>query len=78
MFVALAALSAFTVVVAEGHPGMLADMDAKAAGGRVIVSAGCEVPPDTTLANMRAFRAAIDHIFRHHFGARKSKMPIAS
>jgi MtaA/CmuA family methyltransferase len=29
------------------------------AGGRVIVSAGCEVPPDTTLANMRAFRAAV-------------------
>ena len=32
------------------------------AGGRVIVSAGCEVPPDTTLANMRAFRAAADGI----------------
>jgi MtaA/CmuA family methyltransferase len=30
------------------------------AAGRVIVSAGCEVPPDTTLANMRAFRAAVD------------------
>ena len=30
------------------------------AGGRVIVSAGCEAPPDTTLANMRAFRAAAD------------------
>lgn len=28
------------------------------AGGRVIVSAGCEVPPDTTVENMRAFRAA--------------------
>lgn len=28
------------------------------ASGRVIVSAGCEVPPDTTLANMRAYRAA--------------------
>ena len=30
------------------------------AGGRVIVSAGCEVPPDTTLENMRAFRAAAE------------------
>lgn len=28
--------------------------------GRVIVSAGCEVPPDTTLASMRAFRAAAE------------------
>lgn len=28
------------------------------ARGRVVVSAGCEVPPDTTLENMRAFRAA--------------------
>jgi len=28
------------------------------AGGRVIVSAGCEVPPDTSLENMRAFRQA--------------------
>ena len=27
-------------------------------GGRVIVSAGCEVPPDTSLENMRAFRTA--------------------
>ena len=30
------------------------------AGSRVIVSAGCEVPPDTTLENMRAFRAAVE------------------
>lgn len=30
------------------------------AGGRVIVSAGCEVPPDTTHANLRAFRIAAD------------------
>ncbi|MCU0771700.1 MAG: uroporphyrinogen decarboxylase family protein [Verrucomicrobia bacterium] len=30
------------------------------AGGRVIVSAGCEVPPDTTVANLRAFRAAAE------------------
>ena len=30
------------------------------AAGRVIVSAGCEVPPDTTLANLRAFRDAVD------------------
>ncbi len=29
-------------------------------GGRLIVSAGCEVPPDTTLDNMRAFRAAAE------------------
>lgn len=29
-------------------------------GGRVIVSAGCEVPPDTTLENMRAFRVAAE------------------
>jgi len=28
------------------------------AGGRVIVSAGCEVPPDTSLPNMNAFRDA--------------------
>jgi uroporphyrinogen-III decarboxylase len=29
------------------------------AAGRVIVSAGCEVPPDTTPANLRAFQAAV-------------------
>lgn len=28
------------------------------AKSRIIVSAGCEIPPDTTLENMRAFRAA--------------------
>ena len=32
------------------------------ASGRVIVSAGCEVPPDTTIANMRAFRAAVGQV----------------
>jgi len=30
----------------------------KQATGRVIVSAGCEVPPDTSLENMWTFRAA--------------------
>lgn len=30
------------------------------AGGRVIVSAGCEVPPDSPLENMRAFRDAVE------------------
>ena len=29
-------------------------------GGRVIVSAGCEVPPDTSQDNMRAFREAVN------------------
>ena len=33
----------------------------KEAAGRVIVSAGCEVPPDTSLRNMKTFRAAVDY-----------------
>lgn len=36
--------------------------DFKESGGRCIVSAGCEVTPDTTTANMRAFRSAADSL----------------
>lgn len=36
----------------------------KQADGRCIVSAGCEITPDTSLANFRSFRAAADRCAR--------------
>ena len=50
-------------IIQDGTPAQIAASVRECrvqAGGRVIVSAGCEVPPDTTLANMRAFRAAVE------------------
>ncbi len=50
-------------VIQNGTPEQIAASVAKCrteGGGRVIVSAGCEVPPDTSLENMRAFRNAAD------------------
>jgi MtaA/CmuA family methyltransferase len=37
---------------------------AQQAGGRCIVSAGCEIPPDTSAANVAAFRASIEQLTR--------------
>lgn len=52
-------------VLQDGAPSEIAaaveDCHRQAAG-RVIVSAGCEVPPDTSTENMRAFRTAADHL----------------
>lgn len=48
-------------IIQNGAPGRIAQSvrDCRAeAGGRVIVSAGCEVPPDTSPASMREFREA--------------------
>lgn len=36
--------------------------DFKAAGGRCIVSAGCEITPETSVENMRVLRAAVDSL----------------
>lgn len=50
-------------VIQNGTPEQIAESVRECrleAAGRVIVSAGCEVPPDTSLANMEAFRAAVD------------------
>jgi MtaA/CmuA family methyltransferase len=49
-------------IIQNGTPEQITESVCKSraeAGGRVIVSAGCEVPPDTSLGNMRAFRAAV-------------------
>ncbi|MFZ4775157.1 MAG: uroporphyrinogen decarboxylase family protein [Terrimicrobiaceae bacterium] len=49
-------------VIQNGTPEKIAESVEKCrveAAGRVIVSAGCEVPPDTSLINMNAFRAAV-------------------
>ncbi len=48
-------------IIQNGTPAWIADsvrQCRKEAGGRVIVSAGCEVPPDTSPGNMRAFHDA--------------------
>lgn len=48
-------------IIQNGTPEQIRDSVRKCraeAGGRVIVSAGCEVPPDTSIENMRAFREA--------------------
>ncbi len=50
-------------VIQNGTPEAIAASVARCraeGGGRVIVSAGCEVPPDTSFENMRAFRAAAE------------------
>lgn len=50
-------------VIQDGTPAEIAASVAKCRAegrGRVIASAGCEVPPDTSLDNMRAFRNAAD------------------
>ncbi len=50
-------------IIQNGTPEQIAESVAKCrteGRDRVIVSAGCEVPPDTSLENMRAFRAAAD------------------
>jgi len=50
-------------IIQNGSPAQIAESVRECrrqAAGRVIVSAGCEIPPDTSLANMRAFRAAAD------------------
>jgi MtaA/CmuA family methyltransferase len=50
-------------IIQNGTPQQIAESVRKSraeAGGRVIVSAGCEVPPDTSIENMRAFAAAAD------------------
>jgi uroporphyrinogen decarboxylase len=49
-------------LIQEGTPAQIATDVADCrnqAGGRVIVSAGCEITPGTTEENMRAFRAAV-------------------
>ena len=49
-------------VIQNGTPEQIAESVRECrleAAGRVIVSAGCEVPPDTSLINMEAFRAAV-------------------
>lgn len=50
-------------VIQDGTPAQIAagvHASQTQANGRCIVSAGCEITPGTTLANMRAFRAACD------------------
>lgn len=49
-------------VIRNGNPEMIRASVAQShdqTTGRVIVSAGCEIPPDTPLENMRAFRMAV-------------------
>ena len=51
-------------IIQDGTPEQIAESVRKCrdeAGGRIIVSAGCEVPPDTSLENMRAFRRTAGH-----------------
>jgi MtaA/CmuA family methyltransferase len=48
-------------VVQNGTPAMIAESmreSVEQAGGRTIVSAGCEITPGTSIENMRAFQAA--------------------
>ena len=48
-------------LVQDGTPGAIAEgvrESLRQAGGRCIVSAGCEITPDTSPANLRALRAA--------------------
>jgi uroporphyrinogen-III decarboxylase len=50
-------------VIQDGTPKHIAEDVADCfaqAGGRVIVSAGCEITPDTSAVNMHAFRTAAD------------------
>lgn len=50
-------------VIQDGTPEQIAQSVRESrvqAGGRCIVSAGCEVPPDTSMENLVAFRAAAE------------------
>lgn len=50
-------------VIQDGTPEQIADAvrdSQRQAGGRCIVSAGCEITPGTSVENFRAFRAAAD------------------
>ncbi len=46
----------------EAHIRESVHRDFAAAGGRCIVSAGCEITPETSVENMRALRAAVDSL----------------
>ncbi len=49
------------VVIQDGTPELITQtvfQDSLNAGGRCIISAGCEITPGTTIENMRAFRLA--------------------
>jgi MtaA/CmuA family methyltransferase len=51
-------------IIQNGSPEQILESVEKCreeAGGRVIVSAGCEIPPDTSLENMRAFQSAANN-----------------